>query len=144
LVLTNSSTNTFLLWLMNGKSILSNVTVSANWPTGTSQIVGAGPFNGGEQADILFRDYASGANTVWVMSGTTYTFVPVTLAATNTNWQIQGVGDFNGDGIADIVWRNPSAGSNVIWLTSSPLGSTYRNVVLTSLAGTSWTIGGPR
>jgi hypothetical protein len=144
LVLTNSSTNTFLLWLMNGTSVLSNVTVSANWPTGTSQIVGAGPFNGGEQADILFRDYSTGDNYIWNMSGTTF-IQKITLSAQSvTTWRIAGVGDFNGDGIADIVWRNPSTGANSIWLTSSPLSTTYTNVNLTSLAGTSWTIGGPR
>ena len=144
LVLTNSSTNTFLLWLMNGTSVLSNVTVSANWPTGTSQIVGAGPFNGGEQADVLWRDYSSGNNFVGTMSGTIFSGAFTTLSSEGSSWQVVGVGDFNGDGVADIVWRNPSTGANCIWLTSSPLSTTYTNVALPSLVSTSWTIGGPR
>jgi hypothetical protein len=121
------------------------VVVSAAWPGTNPKIVGAGPFNGGVQADILFRD-SWGSNYVWDMSGTNFNggTNQVQLPSTNAGWQIVGVGDFNGDGISDIVWRNPSTGANGIWLTSSPLGSTYTNVVLTSLAGTSWTIGGPR
>jgi hypothetical protein len=142
LVLTNATPNQFVIWLMNGTHLLSTNLVSQTWPGTSPQIVGAGPFNGGEQADVLFRDSA-GNNYVWNMIGTTFTN-QVVLTPTNTNWQIVGVGDFNGDGIADILWRNPSAGSNVIWLTSSVLGSTYTNVVLTSLAGSSWTVGGPR
>jgi hypothetical protein len=132
---------------MNGTSVLSNVTVSANWPTGTSQIVGAGPFNGGEQADILWRDSSTGKNYVWDMLGTSFDGAPNQIALssqTGSGWQIVGVGDFNGDGIADIVWRNPSTGANGIWLTSSPLSTSYTNVSLTSLAGANWTIGGPR
>ena len=152
LVLTNATANQFVIWLMNGTKLLTNAAgvmtnvVTSTWPSATSQIVGAGPFNGGQQADILWRDSATGNNYVWNMSGTNFNGVlnQIALFTTNSSWQIEGVGDFNGDGIADILWRNPSAGSNVVWLTSSPLGSTYTNVVLTSLAGTSWTIGGPR
>jgi hypothetical protein len=145
LVLTNSTANQFIIWLMNGTNLLSTNRVSATWPGTTPQLVGAGPFTGGEQADVLFRD-STGANYVWEMSGTVYPGISsqIQLASTNTSWQVQGVGDFNGDGIADILWRNPSSGSNVIWLTSSALGSTYTNVVLANLAGSSWIIGGPR
>jgi hypothetical protein len=150
LVLTNSTANQFVIWLMNGTTLLmngggpmTNVVTNA-WPGTSPKIVGAGPFDGGEQADILFRDSA-GSNYVFNMSGTNYNGFTTTLSAeTNLNWQIVGVGDFNGDGIADIVWRNPTAGSNAIWLTSSPLSSTYTDVALISLAGMSWTVGGPK
>ena len=145
LVLTNATTNQFVIWLMNGTKLLSTNLVSATWPSGTSQIVGAGPFNGGEQADILWRDSATGANLVWLMSGTTYSTFSTTLAAdTHLDWKIVGVGDFNGDGVADIVWRNSSTGANRVWLTSSPLSSTYTNVSLISLTDTDWVIGGPK
>ncbi|HZM05283.1 MAG TPA: VCBS repeat-containing protein [Candidatus Saccharimonadales bacterium] len=145
LVLTNSATNQFTLWLMNGTNFLTNVVVSAPWPSGNSQIVGAGKFNGDGQRDILWRDNATGNNYVWKMSGTNYLLSSVTLSAeVDLNWHIVGVGDFNGDGVADIVWRDPTTGSNRIWLTSDPLGATYTNVALPSLTGASWTICGPK
>jgi hypothetical protein len=141
LVITNSSSTQ--IRLMNGTNWMQDITIPNSGPSTHAQIVGVGPFLGGEQADILWRDYTTGSNFVWVMQGTNYFATTNIASQTDTNWQVQGVGDFNGDGIADILWRHAVTGSNAIWLTSVPLGG-YTNVVLPQLTNLIWTIAGPK
>ena len=70
-------------------------------------------FNGGGQADILWRD-VSGAVALWQMNGTTLGAASIVGIASG-DWTIVGAGDFNGDGKADILWRKAD-GTLGIWL----------------------------
>jgi hypothetical protein len=81
-----------------------------NW-----QIVGTGDFNNDTHVDILWRNISSGANVVWLMSGTEWAGSVELLPVGDQSWKIVGTGDFNNDGNVDILWRNSSSGSNVVW-----------------------------
>jgi hypothetical protein len=75
-----------------------------------------GDFNGDGQADLVWRNYATGENLIWFMNGTT----PTTSASTginvpDPNWRIEGTSDFDNDGNSDLLWRNYATGENLIW-----------------------------
>ena len=55
-------------------------------------------FNGDGKADILWRNYATGENSIWLMNGTSPTAFLLIRKADDVNWQLAGSGDFNGDG----------------------------------------------
>src|SRR5207253_1461730 len=87
-------------------------------------------FNGDTKTDLVFRNYATGDNMIWMMDGTQHTSTAPLPAEPNTDWQIAGVGDLNasdnaslvwhnavnGDGNPDLVFRNYVTGDNVVWL----------------------------
>jgi hypothetical protein len=142
LLITNSGFRT--IRLMNGTNLIRDINITTVPPTSTAQIVGVGNFTAGEQADILWHDYATGSNFVWMMQGTSYSSTVNYLYQADTNWLVQGLGDFNGDGITDIVWRHGITGSNQLWLTGMPLGQGYTNVNLPQITNLNWTIAGPK
>ena len=78
---------------------------------------------------LLWRDYASGANTVWFMGGTNNTVMTSyeSLTPVPTDWRIEGVADFNNDSRPDLLWRNYATGANTVWF----MGGT-NNTVMTS------------
>lgn len=79
-------------------------------------------FNGDGNADLVWRNYGTGANAVWHMNGASYQGSAVMPAVTDPNWRIEGTGDFSGDGLPDILWRNNSTGANAGWVMN---GTTY-------------------
>ncbi|MGA2177505.1 MAG: VCBS repeat-containing protein [Verrucomicrobiota bacterium] len=139
-------TNSFgpVIRFMDGTSKISDIPITNLPPTSTAKVVGVGDFTGSGQTDILWRDYTTGNNFVWVMQGTNVIGTNDLASQGDANWQVQGVGDFNGDGIADILWRHAQAGSNQLWLTSSLLGTNYTNVVMPQLTNLNWAIAGPK
>jgi hypothetical protein len=142
IVITNAFGTT--IRLMNGTQWIQDIPLSNGPPASAAQVVGVGEFTGSEQADILWRDYTSGSNFLWVMQGTNVLGTTNLVKQADVNWQIQGVGDFNGDGVADILWRHAVTGSNEIWLTSNPLSTNYTPVVLPQVTNLNWVIAGPR
>ncbi len=105
------------VWLMNGNTRISEFDIERvadnNW-----HIVGTGDFNLDGNADILWRNYASGDNLIWRMSGTTHIGDISLDSATDLNQRIVGTGDFNGDGKSDILWRNAATGKLSLWFTN--------------------------
>lgn len=99
------------VWLMNGTSLLSKVSLGTITPS--SSIVGSGDFNGDGKADILWQN-ASGGRFIWLMNGTRL-LQNVSLGTVSTSSSIVGSGDFNGDGKSDILWQNTSGG-RFVWL----------------------------
>ncbi|MEO8190368.1 MAG: VCBS repeat-containing protein, partial [Acidobacteriota bacterium] len=75
-----------------------------------------GDFDGNGSIDILWRNVATGDNTIWRMSGNNVSALAALPTIPDQNWQIGGVGDFSGDGLSDIVWRNNVTGQNTIWV----------------------------
>jgi hypothetical protein len=127
----NTQTGENTVWSTN--SFFSNniffttgtlTTLDSNW---TSNI---GDFNGDGKTDILWHNNATGANTSWLMNGTTVT-TETFLSSTSTNAKAS-FGDYNNDGKTDIYWRDYATGADEIWtsngdgtiVTKTPLAST--------------------
>ncbi|XGW00223.1 MAG: cadherin-like domain-containing protein [Leptolyngbya sp. BL-A-14] len=92
------------------------------------------------KTDILWRNYQTGENAVWVMDGTTRVSGVTVQPIGDTNWTIQGTGDFNSDGNTDIVWRNYATGQDAIWLMN---GTTLLSgIPVATVADLNWKIQG--
>ena len=72
-------------------------------------------FSGDHLPDILWRNYATGANTVWYMNGATRTDEVALPSRADVNWTISASADFNSDGVPDLLWRNIATGANSVW-----------------------------
>src|ERR1700704_2368214 len=68
------------------------------------------------KSDIVWRNSATGENSLWLMNGRTISSQGSLSTMADPAWQVQGVGDFDGDGRADILWRNLWTGENYLWL----------------------------
>ncbi len=84
-------------------------------PYSTRVMKPGGDYNGDGNTDILWRDYATGKNELWLMSGSNRLSTVTLPPTTNPAWQIVGGGDFNADGEDDILWRNRDTGTLAIW-----------------------------
>jgi hypothetical protein len=97
-----------------------------NW-----RIEGSGDFSGDNQADILWRNRATGQTLAWKM--TTLTPVgpgvsPGGAGLVSADWKlISGSSDFNGDGSFDLLWWNSNSGVLLSWLLNE--GGTYIGAV---------------
>ncbi len=78
--------------------------------------------DGGRTADLLWRNFKRGKNTLWEMSGFTRDGNTAIKKVNNKTWYIAAVGDFNNDGSNDLLWRNAFDGQNKVWLMN---GSTF-------------------
>ncbi len=78
-------------------------------------ISGTADFNGNGTEDILWRNFSTGANQIWLMNETERKAIRNIERETNPHWYIGGVGDANGDGVPDLYWRNQNTGTNGIW-----------------------------
>jgi hypothetical protein len=102
-IVVQNSDGTPQIWLMNGTSRTSTVTLPN--PGSAWHVIAAADFNNDGNADLLFQNASSGAVSVWLMNGTSV----VTIANAGnpgSAWHAIGVGDFNNDGNADILFQN--------------------------------------
>jgi plastocyanin len=93
-------------------------------------------FNGDGKSDLLWRYFASGANTIW-KSANSATKQSIT-AVTDLAWIVAGVGDVNADTKFDIVWRNTTTGADTVWYSAN--NATAQ--VLASITDQHWKIVG--
>jgi autotransporter-associated beta strand protein len=103
-------------------SIIGNI-------SGNAEISYTGDLNGDGITDILWRDYASGQVTLWIMGadGMPQLDGPPTPADPGIieggrpgvsgalDWQVGGLGDANGNGRADVFWKQASNNRLVTW-----------------------------
>jgi chitodextrinase len=104
-----------------------------------SRLVGS-DFNSDRKSDILWRNTATGENTIWLMNGATVSAGVSTNALADLNYGIAGVGDFNGDGKSDILWHNRATGENAVWLMNGTALS--GGAVFATITDPNWSIAG--
>ena len=109
----NLLTGERLLWLQNGATVLSSVSLGVVAPAWTK--VGIGDFNGDGKTDILWENTALNVRGFWLMNGTSFGSW-VQLVSVVPGWRAIGTGDFNGDGKPDILWENTALGARGLWL----------------------------
>ena len=96
--------------------------------------------NDDRHADLLWRNFKNGKNTLWQMQGFNKTANAALAKVGNTTWYVAATGDFDKDGNIDLLWRNAFDGQNRIWLMD---GTTrLSTVVLRTVASDTITIGG--
>jgi hypothetical protein len=112
----NAATGENYLYPMDGTTILGGegylrTVADLNW-----RIAGTGDFDGDGNADILWRNFATGENYLYPMDGTAilggegYLRTVADLA-----WRVAAVGDYDGDGKADVLWRHGTSGENYLY-----------------------------
>jgi hypothetical protein len=74
-----------------------------------------GDFDGDGNADLFWRDSATGANKISFRA----LYLADTTAVPSQDWQVVGAGDFDGDDHADVLWRNSASGANAIWKSAN-------------------------
>lgn len=79
-------------------------------------LVGRGDFNNDGATDLVWRNRATGANTVTVFPGGVNAATLNLPTVTGRDWRLVGVGDFNNDNKSDLLWRNPKEGRTIVWL----------------------------
>ena len=85
LVWENTSTGKRVIWLMNGTTFVSSVSlgvVATDW-----HIAAVADYNGDGKPDILFQNVVSGDRFIWLMNGTAYSS-GVDLGIVSTDWDI--------------------------------------------------------
>jgi hypothetical protein len=131
--------------LLNGNHVeggqLILVTPSASSVSAGKAIV---DFNGDGKADVLWRNYKTGENTVWYMDGNRFAKNPTAAKAgedfdslfqvADSNWRLDAAADFNGDSKTDLLWRNYKTGENAVWFMN---GSKFLSNSATPQAGDS-------
>jgi len=95
-------------------------------------------FNGDGINDIVWRNYVTGENMVWLMGSTLPNSVMV-LPSAPINWVLEGVGDFNRDGNPDLLWREYETGVTGIWMMS---GASIASIEILAPAWINWIIEG--
>jgi hypothetical protein len=141
LTVTPSATTSY--WVMatnacgaaNSAAATVTVTVTAPPPSGIR-----GDFNGDGRPDLLWRNYSTGENYLWLMDGVRRSGAASLPLVSDVRWRIESVADFNGDNRSDILWRHSSTGENYVWLMS---GTTQTGGVgLAQVSDTRWRVGG--
>jgi Leishmanolysin/Bacterial pre-peptidase C-terminal domain len=141
----NYKTGENAVWLMDettligGQGVWLTSVADTNW-----KIEDVADFNQDKNTDILWRNYTTGENAVWLMDKTTLiggqgvwlTSVP------DTKWKIQGIADFNNDSKIDILWRHDVTGENAVWLMDETTLIKGEGVWLTRVQDSNWKIKG--
>lgn len=136
----NISTGRNAIWLMDGLNVLggdSQQFITSATPDWT--MVSAADFDGDGKDDILWRNYNTGENAVWLMDG--FQVNGQFLSIRNVGepgWKMVAAGDVDGDGKADIIWRNQLNGKNAVWLMESAQVKQAR--FIETVADQSWQI----
>jgi subtilisin family serine protease len=144
ILIRNYTTGANAIWIMNGTVFSGTIVNLPTLPNPDYHIETAADFDGDGKPDIIWRNYTTGANALWIMNGTTYTGTTVNLPALpNPQYRIEAAGDFDKDGKNDIVWRSYGTGANAIWIMN---GTTFSGTVvnLPTLPDVNYELSGPR
>ncbi len=109
-----------VIWILNNgvfQYAISLPNVGGGW-----HVVGAGDFNGGGQADLVWENATTGLRVIWIMKDGGFVS-SISLGTINPSWHIAAVGDFLGNGQSDLVWENTTTGQRAIWLMKNGVHS---------------------
>lgn len=113
----NAVTGQNHMYLMDGSTVFSSVSVTTVPNPDMWKVVGNGDYNGDGNSDILWRHNVTGQNHMYLMDGGTITSsLGVTTVPNPDSWKVAGNGDYNGDGKTDILWRHAVTGQNHMYL----------------------------
>jgi hypothetical protein len=120
-------------YLLSGTNLLKTDTL----PQVTDQawkIEGAADdFDHNGSADIIWRNYSTGAIHIWLMNqGTMMSSVDLPTV-TDLNFHIETTADLNQDGWPDIIWRNYSTGDVVLWEMNGTACASVTNNLCTGI-----------
>ena len=135
---TPSATTSYWVRVSNACGAVNSSTASVTVNAAPPPAAVRGDLNGDGKADLLWRNYSTGANVVWIMNGTTYTGTTSLASVTATQWRLSGAADFNADGHTDLVWHHAGTGQAVIWLMNRTTRSSV--VSLPTTSDTNWTM----
>jgi Subtilase family/FG-GAP-like repeat len=141
----NDITSTVVYWYLQQQILLgvtfdSGAVVNPFVAPGVSLSTATVPFtiesvadmNGDGKADIVWRNYTSGANVVHFMNNTSYlggaTMPNAPVNQPTDNWDMVGTGKFDNDNTPDVVWHNRANGAVVVWA----LQPTYNGTQITN------------
>jgi len=82
--------------------------------------------NNDNNPDLLLRDKATGALSVWFWNGTTpqATTVNTGSVLSAASYEIAGVADFNNDNNPDLLLRDKATGALWVWFWTATIHST--------------------
>ncbi|BAZ40116.1 hypothetical protein NIES4101_60770 [Calothrix sp. NIES-4101] len=97
-------------------------------------------FNGDGNPDLVWRNYQTGENAIWLMKGTALEQGVSLIKVDDIDWKIEQIADFNGDRKVDLLWRNYRTGENAIWLMNGT--ALDSGVSITKVDDINWKIAG--
>jgi uncharacterized repeat protein (TIGR01451 family) len=118
LLFRNEVTGAVEFWLMQGLVRQGAPVPLAGAPTVDWTLQASADFNHDGQTDLLWRNTATQALTIWTMNGTQQigTLTPSPDHAADANWRLVAAQDVSGDGNVDLIWYNVTSGRVVQWL----------------------------
>ncbi|BAC92053.1 S-layer homology domain-containing protein [Gloeobacter violaceus] len=134
----NQATGELLQWRLSRAGKAQPVAMRTEPVARRLQVGGTGDFDGDGRADILWRNPATGRNTLWLMDAANRRSQKPLPDQAGANLLIAGVGDFDGDGGADVLWRNRVSGANSLWLMN---GTQVVRTVAIGEAPPQWQVG---
>lgn len=136
----NSLTGENVVWVMDSEAIRAALVLPDVGPNSGWEIGGVGDFNNDSRPDVLWRNFGTGENVVWIMQDQDSVDHSESIeSVAGKSWHVGGVADFDDNGRVDIVWRNDDTGENAIWLMTGTTRS--GSVDLPVVQGSEWSIG---
>lgn len=117
LFLQNAYTGGLSAWLINGTSVLQNISYGTVSPSTGNAPIGIKDFNADGRTDLLWYNGKTGALSAWLLNGGTV-LQNVSYGTVNRTggWVPAGLDDFNGDGKGDVLLFNSNTGGVASWL----------------------------
>lgn len=77
-------------------------------------------FTTGPVTDLLWRNTATNATTMWIMNADGTTARQKYIGGKDSpEWQVETSGDYDGDGDTDLIWRNSTNYQHSMWLMNT-------------------------